>query len=224
MLPRGFVPLPSTAYVVPKRSQSLQTLAEAFVYWIALGMKATYERRQTEVYFVSIVVLSETKTQFNFDFFCPYQDLINFLKQNLHTGLTAQDVIRMNSQFDYKVIRRMGIHPDTPTPLVIVFDPSRKEIQFVNENQLKAPGQFLRPRNATTTSDFLNFIGTMSLHNDAGRTMLVDDMETVKRLSPPQWWKWFRHLSNESVIFDPGRIFVHADKPEEYFYDYEEDA
>jgi len=126
MPPPGFVALPSATFVIPKGGQTLHSITEAFVYWIALGMKATYERMRKDVYFVSMIALSETGTDFSVDFFCPYPDLIGFLKKNLHNGLSPKDAARMSNEFDYKMIRKMALNPDTPTPLLSLIPRKKK--------------------------------------------------------------------------------------------------
>src|ERR1700730_6723423 len=124
--------------------------------------------------------------------------------------------VRSSVDIDYK----LAMVPDIFLPLVFVYQPILKRLTITNQSHFSNPQQFLDANLCRTTSGFLNFIGALCIRVDSENGVIEWNVESAMNQGLDQWFRWLYYCLDTGNGFDPKLLYVSADNPERYLYDY----
>lgn len=172
---------------------------------------------------VLLVRASLDTDRFNYELISPHAELAAFIQDHLPPRMAALDSKKTVQNSAMSLQWKGGVPIGALFPVVLLCDHGRKRVLITNENQLSNPSQFLNPHNCDTTSGFLNFVGTFSYLTARypSNTAVVEFSNIEKAFENPKikaWQNWLFQFMDTAVIFDPSRLYVRCDNPEEYSY------
>jgi hypothetical protein len=185
------------------------------------GVTEVFQGALTEIQFVMMCKLTKQEGSLTFSAYTPFQGLVLFAQNHLPPRMKGEELSRVMEAMNLDIQHRYAVPIDCLVPVVVVYRAEKRHILLTNKNHITNPRQFLNPRICHTTSGFLSFLGTFMLEFESSKaqTFYVEGIESLLSENLDQWFRWFYNMRDKAE-WDIQRIFVNAQNPEEYIYDY----
>jgi hypothetical protein len=226
-----WMPIPSFSFGVPVETLKDRAGVRAFVTGMleifALGVSEVVPQDMQELQFVSLCDLRQVGSEYNLTLQTPFQELVGFMMDHVRPRMLPAQVKLQLEKFhiQFRLVNRCAAVEGSTVPFVTVYNPPLKKVLFTNENQIHSPKQFLNPMLCSSTSGFLNFVGTMMLLDtqEEPTAVFYEDLDKlVDRPETEQWFQWLLHFTDTRIAYQSSRLFVGSENPEEFRYYYPE--
>mgnify|MGYP002620229184 CR=1 FL=1 len=208
----------------PERVQ--KDLVRVLVRTIARGIEELCVTSAPEVQVLVLLKLRTEGDAWRVTVISPWHELVGYLTDNCPPR-AAVDVWReATDKLAADVTHQYAVVLDALTPIAFRYRPALRQMLATNKVQMSDPEQFLQPQLCKTTSHFLNFVGTISMHyrmaETEGKTpvFLFEDIDNLFDAGLDHWFAWLYFWIDTSTLIDLDRLFVGAKNPEEYRYHY----
>lgn len=216
------VELPSIKYTIQKKKPdfNLRDTVKDWMRYLAYGCSALAKSFGQDLAFVALIRISSEKDPFTISMYCPYPQIFKPLRDSDALKHLAAEAGTPEIWHKYGLLEGL-------CPLVFQYSRASNEVLITNENHLTNPTQFLNTDYCKTTSGLLNFIGALSIleaENTSGTATHYQAaeawMKSAMNSKRDEWLRWFYHLADRTVFFEPDRILVEPNHPETYYYNY----
>lgn len=224
-----WIPVPTFSFEQPKSSEgAVRDLVKAFMNAIALGIHALFPKNAAEIQFVFLLKLKVDSQKVRLDFVIPFQELVGSVKDLIDDPKGSYEQATASGKKPVEIGHKYAIAAGAYFPIVAVYRPVLRHVEFLNKNQIGSPEQFLSPHLCHTTSGFLNFLGVLSVVHlekygaESSETPIFhfDNLHHAMNKGLDAWFRWLYCLIDTATFFDPQRLYVSAKNPETYDYRY----
>lgn len=222
----GWHALPAFTFGLPQKGDNKQAFGQSFIDTLmrlyAMAVRHEFQAEKDSAQFVALCRLSWEDDRLSFTGFAPREGIKTFVQDNIGSKKAMANLPALLSSFDGKMVRRCAFPPEAWVPLAVVYTPADGQILFSNIKQLENPTQFLHPANCTTTSGFLNYLGSLLFHvsTTPNQRIQVSDVQNLLGQGVDPFIRWIYHAAASGSLFDSDRIFVKTSDPEQYDFKY----
>ena len=224
----AWIPLPNFGLKFPLASaneKSFKAVVKSMASLMALGVRDVFSAASSEIQFVMLCKLTSENGDMAFNAYMPYPRIVEFACNHLPPRMQGERLRAAIASTDVVIEHRYALIIGPLIPLVVVYEPTLKNILLTNQNHFTNPRQFLDPRICVTTSGFLSFLGTFTLESskfsvDRPHISMFDDVQNLTNKGLEQWLHWFSQLSKDGK-WETSRIYVNSQYPEQYIYSYD---
>lgn len=220
-----WIRIPSFNYTLPKSAAiSTRDLIKNFFRALALGIRDLFPKDAPEFQFVFLCRLDEREEETRLSFIIPFQNLLGYIHDILDDPKGMKAELEGKKALD--ILHKYGILPGAYFPVVAVYRPILRYVEFNNQNQINSPQQFLSPHLCHTTSGFLNFLGVLEarhleVQGSPGPPIFqFDNLHEAMNKGLDNWFRWLYCFLDTKVLFDPNRLYISSNDPERYDYFY----
>jgi hypothetical protein len=218
--------LPGFTFGLPRTGSDDEAFGRSFIDTMmrlyAMAVRHEFQAAKDVAQFVALCQLSWSDDRLSFTGFAPREGIKTFVQQSIASKQAMAKLPALLDSFDGKMVRRCAFPAEVWVPLAVVYTPADGQILFSNINQLESPAQFLNPAYCTTTSGFLNYLGSLLLQTSItpNQRIQVKDVHHLVGQGVDPFIRWIHHAIASGSIFDSNRIFVKTADPEQYDFKY----